>query len=183
MALELQVKVPRPASLLLKMSCADPVVANQGTARMKWAKEMYIFVTECFYSAEPFDENSIPIRECRQRLQWEFATRPELSEKNYRLSEVELEAITRRLGEQGKEAQQEVNGINHTEEILARLNVDVEENKVHEAEIAIEVNKTAEITPEEQLIADEVKRLMTQGESSDNIMFKKVQKKLNEETR
>ena len=68
MALELQVKVPRPASLLLKMSCADPVVANQGTARMKWAKEMYIFVTECFYSAEPFDENSIPIRECRQRL-------------------------------------------------------------------------------------------------------------------
>ena len=77
------------------------------------------------------------------------------------MSEVELEAITRRLGEQGKEAQQEVNGINHTEEILARLNVDVEENKVHEAEIAIEVNKTAEITPEEQLIADEVKRLMT----------------------
>ena len=99
------------------------------------------------------------------------------------MSEVELEAITRRLGEQGKEAQQEVNGINHTEEILARLNVDVEENKVHEADIAIEVNKTAEITPEEQLIADEVKRLMTQGESSDNIMFKKVQKKLNEETR
>ena len=94
-----------------------------------------------------------------------------------------MEAITRRLGEQGKEAQQEVNGINHTEEILARLNVDVEENKVHEADIAIEVNKTAEITPEEQLIADEVKRLMTQGESSDNIMFKKVQKKLNEETR
>ena len=77
------------------------------------------------------------------------------------MSEVELEAITRRLGEQGKEAQQEVNGINHTEEILARLNVDVEENKVHEAEIAIEVNKTAEITPEEQLIADKVKRLMT----------------------
>ena len=94
-----------------------------------------------------------------------------------------MEAITRRLGEQGKEAQQEVNGINHTEEILARLNVDVEENKVHEADIAIEVNKTAEITPEEQLIADEVKRLMTQGESSDNIMFKKIQKKLNEETR
>ena len=94
-----------------------------------------------------------------------------------------MEAITRRLGEQGKEAQQEVNGINHTEEILARLNADVEENKVHEADIAIEVNKIAEITPEEQLIADEVKRLMTQGESSDNIMFKKVQKKLNEETR
>ena len=48
--------------------------------------------------------------------------------------------------------------------------------------LATKVNETAEITPEEQLIIDEVKRLMTQGETIDN-MFKKVdQKKLSEET-
>ena len=48
--------------------------------------------------------------------------------------------------------------------------------------LATKVNETAEITPEEQLIIDEVKRLMTQGERIDN-MFKKVdQKELSEET-
>ena len=48
--------------------------------------------------------------------------------------------------------------------------------------LATKVNEAAEITPEEQLIIDEVKRLMTQGETIDN-MFKKVdQKKLSEET-
>ena len=48
--------------------------------------------------------------------------------------------------------------------------------------LATKVNETAEITPGEQLIIDEVKRLMTQGERIDN-MFKKVdQKELSEET-
>ena len=56
-------------------------------------------------------------------------------------------------------------------------------NEVNEAEIAVEVSEASEITPEEQLIIDEVKGLMAQRETNDNIMFKKVdQKRLSEET-
>ena len=46
-----------------------------------------------------------------------------------------MEAIRRRLGEQGQEAKQEVNDINYTEEILAQLKVAV--NEINEAEIEI----------------------------------------------
>lgn len=48
-----------------------------------------------------------------------------------------MEAIRRRLGEQGQEAKQEVNDINYTEEILAQLNVEVAVNEINEAEIEI----------------------------------------------
>ena len=50
-------------------------------------------------------------------------------------------------------------------------------NEVNEAEIAVEVSEASEITPEEQLIIDEVKGLMAQRETNDNIMFKKVDRK------
>ena len=82
------------------------------------------------------------------------------------------------IGELGEEAQQEVYVINHTEEILAMLTVEAEVNEVNEADIA---NK---VIPGKQMIIDEVKRLMTHGETSDNIIFKKVdQKKYSEETK
>ncbi|XP_063604453.1 uncharacterized protein LOC134779729 [Penaeus indicus] len=127
---------------------------NQATARMKWTKEMNIVVMECFYSADPFDENDI--------------------RKNGWLSEVELEAIRRRLVKQSEEEHQQ-----DEEDILSRSNIE----EVNEADITIEVSEAAEITPEEQLIIDEVKGLMAQGVTSDNIMFKKVdQKRLSEET-
>ncbi|XP_063595811.1 uncharacterized protein LOC134772703 [Penaeus indicus] len=138
---------------------------NQETAKMKWTKEMNIVVMECFYSADPFDENGVPIRGYRQRI----AIR-----KNGWLSEVELEAIRRRLVKQSEEEHQQ-----DEEDILSRSNIE----EVNEADITIEVSEAAEITPEEQLIIDEVKGLMAQGVTNDNIMFKKVdQKRLSEET-
>lgn len=70
-------------------------------------------------------------------------TRPELSEKNDWYSEIKLEGIWRRLKEQGDEEEQEINSINHSEEMLVRLNVAIETNEGTEAEIAIEVNETA----------------------------------------
>ena len=70
-------------------------------------------------------------------------TRPELSEKNDWYSEIKLEGIWRRLKEQGDDEEQEINSINHTEEMLVRLNVAIETNEGTEAEIAIEVNETA----------------------------------------
>ena len=70
-------------------------------------------------------------------------TRPEFLEKNDWYSEIKLEGIQRRLKEQGDEEEQEINSINHTEEMLVRLNVAIETNEGTEAEIAIEVNETA----------------------------------------
>lgn len=70
-------------------------------------------------------------------------TRPELSEKNDWYSEIKLEGIWRRLKEQGDDEEQEINSINHTEEMLVRLNVAIETNEVTEAVIAIEVNESA----------------------------------------
>ena len=70
-------------------------------------------------------------------------TRPELSEKNDWYSEIKLEDIWRRLKEQGDDEEQEINSINHTEEMLVRLNVAIETNEVTEAVIAIEVNESA----------------------------------------
>ena len=67
--------------------------------------------------------------------------------KNGWLSEKKLKVIGRRFGEQGKEVQQKDSGINHPEEILARLNVEIEVNGINEADIPTEANKTAEITP------------------------------------
>ena len=65
------------------------------------------------------------------------------------------------------------------DDILSRLNIE----DVNEADITIGVSEATEITPEAQLIIDEVKGLMVQGETNDNIMFKKVdQKRLSEET-
>ncbi len=170
---------------------------NQATARMKWTKEMNIVVMECFYSANPFDENGVPIRGYRQRMYREWRERgmfntseQRLSDqarairKNGWLSEVELEAIRRRLAQRSEEEQQEVNDIIHGEEALPSLNNAEVENEANAAEIAIEVNEAAARTPEEQLIIDEVRGLMLQGETNDNIMFKKVdQKRLSEETR
>ena len=99
------------------------------------------------------------------------------------LSAVELEAIRRKLVNQSEGELQEVNDINDGEDILSRLNIEVEMNEVNEADISIEVGEAAEITPEEQLIIDEVKALMAQGETNNNIMFKIVdQKRLSEET-
>ena len=96
---------------------------------------------------------------------------------------MELEAIRRRLVNQSEGELQEVNVINDGEDILSRLNIEVEMKKVNEADILIEVGEAAEITPEEQLIIDEVKALMAQGETNNNIMFKIVdQKRLSEET-
>lgn len=57
--------------------------------------------------------------------------------KNDWLPEAKVEAIRRRLGEQGQEPKQEVNDINYTEEILAQLNVEVAVNEINEAEIEI----------------------------------------------
>lgn len=47
-------------------------------------------------------------------------------------------------------------------------------NEVKKANISTAVNKTLERTPEEQLVIGEVKRLITQGQTSDGIIFKKV---------
>ncbi|XP_063595812.1 uncharacterized protein LOC134772704 [Penaeus indicus] len=160
---------------------------NQETAKMKWTKEMNIVVMECFYSADPFDENGVPIRGYRQRMYREWRERGMFNtseqrlcdqaraiRKNGWLSEVELEAIRRRLVKQSEEEHQQ-----DEEDILSRSNIE----EVNEADITIEVSEAAEITPEEQLIIDEVKGLMAQGVTNDNIMFKKVdQKRLSEET-
>ena len=94
-----------------------------------------------------------------------------------------MEGIWRRLKEQGDEEEQEINSINHSEEMLVRLNVAIETNEGTEAEIAIEVNETAQITSEEQLINDKIKELVAKGETSDKIMLHKVdRKKFSEET-
>ena len=74
---------------------------------------------------------------------------------------MELEAIRRRLVKQSEEEQQD------GEDILSRSNVE----DVNEADITIEVSEAAEITSEEQLKIDEVKGLMIQGETNDNIML------------
>lgn len=54
------------------------------------------------------------------------------------------------------------------------LTVEAEVNEVNEADIANKVNETEEVIPGKQMIIDEVKRLMTHGKTSDNIIFKKV---------
>ena len=169
---------------------------NQATARIKWTKEMNIVVMECFFSADPFDGNGVPIRGYRQRMfrEWRERGMFHISEQrlcdqarairqNGWLSAVELEAIRRKLVNQSEGELQEVNDINDGEDILSRLNIEVEMNEVNEADISIEVGEAAEITPEEQLIIDEEKALMAQGETNNNIMFKIVdQKRLSEET-
>ena len=169
---------------------------NQATARMKWTKEMNIVVMECFYSADPFDENGVPIRGYRQRMHKEWPERGMFNtseqrlcdqaraiRKNGWLSEVEIEAIKRRWVKQSEEEQREVNDINDGEDILSSMNSEVAMNENNESDIAMEVNEATEITPEERLIIDEVKGLMAEGKTNDNIMFKKVdQKRLSEET-
>ena len=88
---------------------------NQATARMKWTKEMNIVVMECFYSANPFDENGVPVRGYQQRMYREWRERGMFNtseqrlcdqaraiRKNGWLSEVELEAIRRRLAKQSE---------------------------------------------------------------------------------
>ena len=93
----------------------------QATAKMKWTKEMNIVVMECFYSADPYDENGVPIRGYRQRMHREWRERgmfntieqrlcDQASRKNGWLSEVELEAIRRRLVKQSEEEQQDGDG-------------------------------------------------------------------------
>ena len=47
-------------------------------------------------------------------------------------------------------------------------------NEVKKDNISTAVNKTVERTPEEQLVTGEVKRLMTQGQTRDGIIFMKV---------
>lgn len=67
---------------------------NQATTRMKWTKEMNIVVMGCFYIAESFDENGVPIKvsaegrrgngkkeKCLTSLKRDCVTRSELSEK------------------------------------------------------------------------------------------------------
>ena len=64
------------------------------------------------------------------------------------------------------------------------LTAEIEMSEPSEADITIEVTEAIGITPEEQLIIEEVKQLIVQGETNFNIMFKKVdQKSLREETR
>ena len=48
------------------------------------------------------------------------------------MSKVELEVIKIKLGEQVEEAQQEINGNNHIEEMLTRLNDEAEAKEVNE---------------------------------------------------
>ena len=141
---------------------------NQATARMKWTKEMNIVVMECSYSANPFDENGVPVRGYRQRMYREWRERGMFNtseqrlcdqaraiRKNGWLSEVELEAIRRRLAKQSEDEQQEVKDINDGEDILSRLNIAGEMNEVNEAEIAVELSEASKITTEEQWIIDE----------------------------
>ena len=91
---------------------------------------MNIVVMECFYSANPFDENGVPVRGYRQRMYREWRERGMFNtseqrlcdqaraiRKNGWLSEVELEAIRRRLAKQSEDEQQEVNDINEGEDI------------------------------------------------------------------
>lgn len=70
------------------------IVINQATTRMKRTKEINIVVMECFYIAESFDENGVPIKvsaegrrgngekkKCLTSLKRDCVTRSELLEK------------------------------------------------------------------------------------------------------
>ena len=70
---------------------------NQATARMKWTKEMNIVVMECFYSANPFDENGVPVRGYRQRMYREWRERGMFNTSEQRLCD-QARAIRKMVG-------------------------------------------------------------------------------------
>ena len=42
------------------------------TVRTKWSKKVIKIVMECFFRSKPFDDDSKPIRGCRQRMMQEW---------------------------------------------------------------------------------------------------------------
>ena len=159
------------------------------TVRKKWNKQVNIAAMECFYLSKPVDENGVPIRGYRQRLHriWMDRGLFETSEqricdqvrairKNGWLTELELEAIQRRV------SQEEVNEnedqqtdedthveINRTEEEGGRSEIEVEDD---EQEILTE--NTDLLSGEEQEILKKIAELMKNKEFEEVKGFNKV---------
>ena len=175
------------------------------TARMKWNKEVNKVVMECLYRSKPFDEEGKPVRGYRQRMFREWRDRGwfESTEKrvcdqaraiskNRWLSQLELEAIKIQVedefqGEFGEDAATEVETVENEDTAENEAIVENEAESVAEEIVNVEegnnnVIKTVDDTrytlnDEPRKIVERLNKIMLEGKTSDDIMFKKVDKK------
>ena len=179
---------------------------HQVTARMKWNKEVNRVVMECFYRNKPFDEEGKSVRGYRQRMfrEWRHRGLFQSTEqrvcdqarairKNGRLPQLELETIKRQVeyefqGEFGEDAATEVETVENED---TAENEDMVENKVESVaeEIANveEVNNNVidsvddtrhNLNDEHRKIVERLNEIMLEGKTSDEIVLKKVDKKI-----
>ena len=178
---------------------------HQVTARMKWNKEVNKVVMECFYRSKPFDEEGKPMRGYRQGMFREWKDRglfesieqhvsdqARAIRENGWLSQLELEAIKKQVedkfqGEFGKDDATEVETAENedTAENEAMVENEVEsaaEEIVNVEEVNNDVigsvdNTSYTLSDEHRKIVEQLNEIMLEGKTSDDIMFKKVDKK------
>ena len=172
---------------------------------MKWNKEVNKVVMECLYRSKPFDEEGKPVRGYRQRMFREWRDRGwfESTEKrvcdqaraiskNRWLSQLELEAIKIQVedefqGEFGEDAATEVETVENEDTAENEAIVENEAESVAEEIVNVEegnnnVIKSVHDTryalnDEPRKIVERLNKIMLEGKTSDDIMFKKVDKK------
>ena len=169
---------------------------------MKWNKEVNKVVMECLYRSKPFDEEGKPVRGYRQRMFREWRDRGwfESTEKrvcdqaraiskNRWLSQLELEAIKIQVEDefQGEDAATEVETVENEDTAENEAIVENEAESVAEEIVNVEegnnnVIKTVDDTrytlnDEPRKIVERLNKIMLEGKTSDDIMFKKVDKK------
>ena len=159
---------------------------------------------ECFYRSKPFDEEGKPVRGYRQRMFREWRNRGLFDSteqrvcdqgrairKNGWLSQLELEAIKRQvedefLGEFGEDTSTEVETVENEDTAENEAMLENEVESVAEEIVNVEeVNNVIvgvydtrhTLNDEHQKIVEPLNEIMLEGETSDDIMFKKVDKK------
>ena len=171
---------------------------------MKWNKEVNKVMMESFYRIKLFNQEGEPVRGYRQRMFREWRNRGlfESTEqhvcdqawairKNGWLSQLELETIKRQVEDQfqsifGEDAAIKVETVQNED---TAENEDMVENKVESVVEKIvnveEVNNNVtesvddtrhNLNGENQKIVEQLNEIMLEGNTSDDIMFKKVNK-------
>ena len=109
-----------------RLGVIDPAPAGRYPAtdqqtRRRWSKQVNVVIMECYFLSKPVDENGVPVRGYRQRMQrqWQERGMFQLTEqrlcdqarairKNHWLTEVELELIKRRVLENSDQGDREI---------------------------------------------------------------------------
>ena len=169
------------------------------TARMRWNKQVNKVAMECFYRSNPFNEEGRPIRGYRQRMFREWRVRGTFDSteqricdqarairKNGWLSELELEMIKRKIEDEEQdaggnledEAQSEI--VNEETEVRndqGDANYQVDDADVIKQDVNEAETNDVEIDEEKGQIVEQLKEKMTEGRTTEGIMFKNVDKK------